>query len=408
MSAVRDDGPIERRVTASYLIAFAIVLVTFALAVHAAFVILLERDTSARGGDLLSEARNAIELHDGRRTIDEDTVQLANPRAEGVAWYDARGTRLAAVGAFPGAAAVARGAFAERSEVAAAAPGGPITVRAFLARDAERRELTELDLGLAAGLLVALAAATVGGRMLARRSIERVVTGLRTMREFSADAAHELRGPLAAIASNAGASLRADDALAPAHRSRLQTIADTAKSLGRTVDDLLLLARVDAPIERELFAVDLGERVREAAATRREVASERGIALHVDAHEAAIYGDPAEIDRIAGNLLDNALRYTPRGGTVTVSCAPERAGFLLRVADTGRGIAPEDLPRVFDRFWRGEPARSQAGTGLGLSIVRALARRHGGTVAVRSTLGAGSEFAVWLPARPPRPGLHDF
>ena len=287
-------------------------------------------------------------------------------------------------------------------------PQAPVRVRAVVARAAGRRILAQLDAGLLIGLAVALAAATVGGRFLARRSIERVVTALRTMRDFTADAAHELRGPLAALASNAGASLRDPEGLPPAHLRRLETIAETAASLGRTVDDLLLLARAETSIERELFAVDVGERVRDVVASRATLAAERGIALEVEASESGIYGDPAEIDRMIENLLDNALRYTPDGGNVALSCLPERAGVTLRVSDTGRGIAPADLPKVFDRFWRGEPARSREGTGLGLAIVRALARRHGGSVSARSTPGVGSEFVLWLPLRPPSRVLHDF
>ncbi len=118
---------------------------------------------------------------------------------------------------------------------------------------------------------------------------------------------------------------------------------------------------------------------------------------------ARVYGDPPEIDRILGNLLDNAIRFTPAGGSVDVACAPERGGFSVRVRDTGIGISADDLPKIFERFWRSDPVRSgDTGSGLGLAIVRALVRRHGGEVSARSTAGHGSEFAVWLPAQPPR------
>jgi signal transduction histidine kinase len=176
----------------------------------------------------------------------------------------------------------------------------------------------------------------------------------------------------------------------------------------RTVEDLLLLARAETPIERELFAVELGERVALIVESRRALANERDVALGFTPFRARVYGNPVEIDRIVGNLLDNALRYTESGGAVSIACVADRAGVTVRVADTGIGITPDDLPRIFDRFWRADAVRSRAGgTGLGLAIARALARRHGGDVSVRSRLGDGSEFALWLPLRPPA-AFHEF
>jgi signal transduction histidine kinase len=116
-----------------------------------------------------------------------------------------------------------------------------------------------------------------------------------------------------------------------------------------------------------------------------------------------VYGNPGQIERIVGNLVQNAIRYTLSGGTVKVTCAKDRTGARVTVADTGIGIAPENAGRVFDRFWRADSSRSaDGGSGLGLTIARELARRHGGDVTLASTLGRGSRFTLTLPDRPPR------
>jgi signal transduction histidine kinase len=115
-----------------------------------------------------------------------------------------------------------------------------------------------------------------------------------------------------------------------------------------------------------------------------------------------VYGNPTQVERILVNLIENALNYTPRGGHVSVAVEPTRTATLIVVRDTGIGIAPEHVERIFDRFWRVEQARSQGGSGLGLAIARALARRHGGDVKVESRPGAGSEFVASFPIRPAR------
>ncbi len=139
---------------------------------------------------------------------------------------------------------------------------------------------------------------------------------------------------------------------------------------------------------------------------RDALASERHIALDFETFQARVYGNPTEIERVIGNLLDNAIRYTHEGGRVALESVAERGGIALRVRDTGIGIKPEDAERIFERFWREDRVRGrESGTGLGLAIARALARRHGGDVTVRSAPGKGSEFTLWLPLRPPPPVL---
>ncbi len=410
MSVSGDARELERRLNLAYLTAFAIVLIVFAVAVHLAFTWDFRHEERARLDTLGAQALTAYDMHDGASHIDADGPQLNDSHLEGVAWYSRTGRLLAREGTLPDTGPPA----AEERERHTTrfwsrdvtSPHGYVRVAVVTARDSH--SLARDDLGLGIGLLITLVAAGFGGRYLASRAIVRIVASMRTLRDFTADAAHELRGPLAALRSNADASLRDAAGLSEAHRRRLGTIDSTARDMAHTVDDLLLIARAETPLERELFAVDLDERVGSAVEARRALATGKEVALHCDpCGRARVYGDPSEIDRILGNLIDNAIRFTPAGGRVDVRCTPERSGFAVRVRDTGVGIAAEDLSRIFERFWRGDPVRRQdAGSGLGLAIVRALVRRHGGDVSARSTIGRGSEFAVWLPAQPPRPQLH--
>jgi two-component system, OmpR family, manganese sensing sensor histidine kinase len=173
--------------------------------------------------------------------------------------------------------------------------------------------------------------------------------------------------------------------------------------MSRITSDLLLLAGADRSLERELFVVDLAAILKKLAERYSAQFAEAGVGLDVTAEKTAVvYGNPDQIERILANLIENALRYTPRGGSVSVEAEHSRSAILIVVRDTGIGIAPEHLERIFDRFWRAEQARSQGGSGLGLAIARALARRHGGDVTVESRLGAGSEFVASFPVRPAR------
>jgi len=398
--------PLKTSVTASYLTAFAIVLLIFALAVHFAFSLELRFETTSRVGVLIEGAKEAVELKHGRVKIDDDSIQISAPANETVVWYDAAGSKLDLIGS-PHLLQTAAGNLAllrvAAPVVKPGAPGAPASIVAAVGLGPSESTLGRVDLGLLIGLVVSLVAAGIGGSILANRALERVVATVRAQRDFTADAAHELRGPLAALSSNAAASLRDPANLTPQHRKRFETIAATASAMGRTVEDLLLLARAETPLGRELFAVDIAERITGVVDSRRSLAQERRISLELRSCPARVYGNPAEIDRIFGNLLDNALRYTPAGGSVAVDCASERSGVTLRVKDTGIGISPFDIPRIFDRFWRADAVRSrEGGTGLGLAIARALARRHGGDVRAESRPDQGSEFSVWLPVRPPR------
>lgn len=216
-------------------------------------------------------------------------------------------------------------------------------------------------------------------------------------KEATADLAHELRTPLTGIISRIEAAqdgVLADDAanLEAMHTEALrlkQLVADLG-SLAEAQQPALLLART---------AVDIGQLVREACDIRGPAFAERGLHLVVEDERAVVAGDGARIRQVLDNLLSNALRYTDPGGTVTVRSRVDGDHGVIDVADTGIGLAADELPRVFDRFWRSDKsrARSRGGAGIGLAIVRQLVRAHDGRIDVSSHPGEGSTFTVWLP-----------
>ena len=237
----------------------------------------------------------------------------------------------------------------------------------------------------------------------------------RLRRNLTADVAHELRTPL----SNIQGYLEAiKDGLVQPTPATIDTIHAQAIHLSRLVEDLRLLAQAESgDLELNLSSVQVGELLRGSMEAMRPRAEAKGIALALQS-DPALPSTSLDVTRIAqvmDNLLENAITHTPEGGSVTVSCRVSANAFEnvlemekvleLEVADTGRGIAPEDLPRLFDRFYRADPSRSRStgGSGLGLTIARRLVEAHGGTIGAESVPGEGSRFTIRLPLAPPTP-----
>jgi heavy metal sensor kinase len=229
---------------------------------------------------------------------------------------------------------------------------------------------------------------------------ERLERAFQQQRRFLADAAHELRTPVAVVRSQTDVALQrarpVDEYVLALNAIRTET-----EHLSAIVDDLLLMARADAaqlPVQKDL--VDLVEIVDECCRSLRPLAQERNLTLRWNVGlEQSVCADGRLLRRAVANLLSNAISYTPGGGTISVDVRREPERAVLEVADTGIGIASEDLPHVFDRFYR---ARQQGGigtegSGLGLGIVKMIADLHGGSVTVESRLGAGSTFSLAIP-----------
>ncbi len=230
--------------------------------------------------------------------------------------------------------------------------------------------------------------------LTARRRLENV------RREFVANASHELKTPLTVV--NGFAETLVDPDLSPADRRRFSAmIRSNAQRMQRIVDDLLDLSRYESggwsPEPRRL---DVRQTASEVLGNLDRAAGEKQLTLARDIPDdaAEVRADPVALRQILSNLAENAVRYTP-SGTVTLFAAREAGGVRVGVRDTGIGIAPEHLDRIFERFYRVDAARSreEGGTGLGLAIVKHLAEAHGGSARAESVVGKGSTISVFLP-----------
>lgn len=253
--------------------------------------------------------------------------------------------------------------------------------------------------GGAAGIAVILVA--VGGWLLVRQSTRVAEQSMERMQRFMADAAHELRTPLTALRTRAEVTLQRPRE-APQLADAMRSMGNEAARLGRVVNDLMTLARADAgdrPVLRRRMSLD--DVALSSIETARAMADAKGVTLAMDRFEEAwIEGDPALIHQLLVIFLDNAIKFTPPGGQVTMSVALDAGHPVVAVRDTGVGIGAADRPHIFDRFYRAGAARTRpedgngaaGGSGLGLSIAQWIADAHDATIEVASESGQGATF----------------
>ena len=254
---------------------------------------------------------------------------------------------------------------------------------------------TRLDIGHAAEELEVLAASF-------NELLSRLDQSFESMRRFVADASHELRTPIAVIRGEADVALAHERGSAE-YRESLAIILDESQRLSRLVDDLLNLARADAGhVQLQVAEFYLNDLVAECCRSVQRLAAGRQIELDCRcAGDVPFRGDEGLMRRLVVNLLDNAIRYTPPGGKVSAVLEAEGPDLRIRVSDTGVGIAPEAAEHIFERFYRGDKARSRqdGGFGLGLAIVKWIAESHHGAVELSSHPGAGTTFTVSFKTR---------
>ncbi len=217
-------------------------------------------------------------------------------------------------------------------------------------------------------------------------------------RNLTADVAHELRTPLHILQGNLEGLL---DGIYEPTSAHLEAMLDETRALARLVDDLLTLALAESgQLALVLEPVQIADLLADVKTSFSGPAEKAGVSLEalVEA-DRTIQADPGRLDQVLSNLVANALRHTPAGGAITLRAALQERDVQLIVEDTGDGIPPEALPHIFDRFWRGDRARSHtsgAGVGLGLAIARQLVQAHGGQIEVESELNQGTRFTITL------------
>lgn len=235
--------------------------------------------------------------------------------------------------------------------------------------------------------------------------LNRIADYLAQRRDFLANAAHELRTPLAAIRSTAEVSLGAERS-ADEYQELLVEIIEECALLEGLVNQLLLLAETESDRLRITGErVDMSAVAAKAIGMFESVAETNGLTLSASLQpELTVEGNAHHLRQVVNNLIDNALKFTPAGGKVTVRLRAERGDAVFSVADNGPGIPPEDMPHIFDRFFRGDRSHSheggRTGTGLGLSICQAVVQAHGGRIAVETNVNRGTKFIVALPLAP--------
>ncbi len=230
--------------------------------------------------------------------------------------------------------------------------------------------------------------------------VERLEAAFDRQRQFTADASHELRTPLAVIQAESTLTLSKERAEAE-YRKSLELVSQEAARMSAIIGKLLFLARSDAGKEPLNFEeVNLKEFITKLSSGLEALAREKSLQLKLgQMEELTVKGDTAKLRQLFLNLMENAIRYSPNGGTITSSVVSKKKNAVVCISDTGTGIPPEHLPRIFERFYRVDKARSRAdgGAGLGLAIAKHIAEAHGGKIEVESQVGKGTIFYVSLP-----------
>ena len=286
---------------------------------------------------------------------------------------------------------------------------GPSTIIGYVRASQSIREIEaarkQLLLVLIIGGLLTLILIGLGGSWLTQKAIEPIEASFKKLKQFTADASHELRSPLTAIKASVDVMRSHPERIHPKDGKKLAAISGATLQMSHTLEDLLFLARNDGAIsvtgtDRQLTQISLNKILQNCFVLLEPLANEKKITFEAELEpQIDVLGDQAQLSRLFSNLLENALQYTPESGTVSLKLSKQNRNALIRVRDTGIGIPPEDIAQVFDRFWRANKARSrrEGGTGLGLAIAQTIAKRHGGKISVTSEVDVGSCFKVRLP-----------
>lgn len=404
---------IQYRLLFSYLTVFALILGTSAILTKIVFVRSLTRQLTERLTALGQGAAANAEYENGRINVESDfSVPNLNIQGQALQWFDSQGNLVAQQGKnvlnLP--LSVNEPVQIQKGNVQIQAVTLPIIdsdekkligyVRVSQSRKEFEETLERLNWGLGSGVAVALIVSGISGIWLTRQAMQPIEASFQRLKQFTADASHELRSPLMAIKSNTAVALKYPEGMRETDREKFEAIASASWQMTRLTEDLLFLARNDKVPQGNREAINLTSILQELVQLYQPQAVAKQINLQFQlAKELYLLGDSAQLTRLFTNLMQNAIHYTRSGGTVEITANSTDTHLIVKVRDTGVGIAPEHLEKIFERFWRADKSRSyhSGGSGLGLAIARTIARNHGGEITVTSEVGVGSCFTVCLP-----------
>lgn len=402
---------IQYRLLISYLLVFASILGTFAIVVRLVFAHSLRQQFINRLTELGQSAVSSAEVKNGRLEVGQDvsTSDLI-AREQALQWFDSQRHLITQQGK-----AIADLPLSDREnlQIQLTTPRIQVVtlpilsshdrrlvgyVRASQSLEEIDESLRKLDLGLGGGVLLALILSAAGGVWLTRQAMQPIEASFQQLKQFTADASHELRSPLMAIKSNVSVALKYPEGMRSSDVEKFSAIESATNQMKHLTEDLLLLARSDRASIPQWQTVNLTIVLEQLVQLYQQQAEVKQLRLQPEiAPDLTLIGDAIQLTRLFTNLITNALHYTEQG-TITVQATQTKQWLIVKVNDTGIGIAPEDLPRVFDRFWRADAARSyEGGSGLGLAIAQTIVQAHRGTIEVKSQLESGSCFTVRLP-----------
>ena len=410
---------IRTRLVLHNLLVFALVLSGFAIAVRFVFVQNLKQQTTekliAGGQGIVAEAELG---DDGNLKVEDEFLsqKLINEE-QSFEWFDLQGKLIQRMGkVFPNLPLdiEAVSDFDHEGENHIHSVTLPILkeetgeqigyVRVNEQMDDFDETVFLLDIGLGVGVIVAAVLSSAGIFWLNRQAMQPIEESFARLKQFTADASHELRSPLMAISSNAEVSLKYPEGMREDDREAMIAMLSASEQMRSLTEDLLLLARTDKVSPIRFASLNLSELLKSLVQLYHTQAEDKNVKLTTDLEsELTLKGDSANLMRAFTNLIQNAIRYTPPGGAIHIKARQINDQVQVIVRDTGVGIAKVNLDKIFERFWRADRARNynDGGSGLGLSITQAIVQSHRGRIAVTSTPGSGSCFTINLPVGSP-------
>lgn len=398
------------QLTLAYLGVLSLILTLFTVAVRWNFTRSLDRQFNAKLLNLAQAAVFNMDKEDGELEVDEDEILVNEQQA--IEWFDLEGEIIGEQGELELDMALDLKQLKKIQEY-------PDSIRSLIepvySQETEeligyvrvseslvelKNTLRRLDYGLGSGIAIALIASGLSSIWLTRQAMQPIEASFARLKQFTADASHELRSPLMAIKTNADVALKYSEGMRDLDVEKFQAISSASNQMTKLTENLLLLARTDKEIELQLEPVNLNALLTDLMQLYKPQAEAKQLAWHLELEpELILLGDRLLFTQLFTNLIQNALQYTSIGDSVTVKGKKTDSQIQIKVSDTGIGIAPEHLDRIFERFWRADKSRSYQSrrSGLGLAIVKEIVQLHHGTVSVDSQLGKGSNFILIFP-----------